>query len=169
MPPATDLPLRAPGEMRRRDREITDPAQIADILHAGRVMRIALVDDGLPFLLPVFYGYDGQALYFHSAQQGSKVEILKRNNNVCFEVSLDQGVVEDRRICDFEAAHRTVIGRGKAQFVTGEAEKIRALDLIVARFTDRKYDYPPTKVALTAIVRIEPATIKGKRYGVGMG
>lgn len=153
------------GAMRRREREITDRAEIDAILRAGRVMRIALVDGERPFLVPVFYAYDGQALYFHSAQKGSKIEILGRNPHVCVEIGLDHGVIEDEKACDFEARHRTVIGHGRAVFLSDAAEKIRVLDLIVANFTDRKFEYPAPNLAVTVVVRIDIAVFKGKKHG----
>jgi len=159
------MPSRVRDVMRRREREITDRAEIDAIIRSARVMRIALVDGERPFLVPVFYGYDGQALYFHSAQKGSKIEILARNANICFEIGLDHGVIEDEKPCDFEARHRTVIGHGKAVFVTDPAERIRALDLIVAKFTDRKFEYPAPNLAVTAVVRIDVETFKGKKHG----
>ena len=107
--PTTQPSSTVRGAMRRREREITDRAEIDAILDAGRVMRLALVDGDRPFMVPVFYAYDGHALYFHSAQKGSKIEILERNPNVCIEVGLDHGVIEDDKACDFEARHRTVI------------------------------------------------------------
>ena len=57
-------------------------------------------------------------------------------------------------------------GIGKAVAVEDEAEKIAALDRIVARFTDRKFEYPKATLAHTAVTRIEIASIKGKKHGV---
>jgi len=152
--------------MRRSDREITDRQVIDGILRAGKVMRIALVDGDRPFLLPVFYAFDGKALYFHSAQSGSKVEIMKKNPNVCFEVSLDHGFVADQMACDFEARHRTVIGQGTVRFVSDTEEKTRALDAIVAHFTDKHFDYPAENLKRTLVVRVDVGTISGKQYGL---
>lgn len=163
--PTTQPSSAVRGAMRRREREITDRAEIDAILDAGRVMRLALVDGDRPFMVPVFYAYDGHALYFHSAQKGSKIEILERNPNVCIEVGLDHGVIEDDKACDFEARHRTVIGHGKAAFVTDPAEKVRILDRIVARFTDRKFEYPAPNLAMTIVVRIDVEIFKGKKHG----
>ena len=123
------------GAMRRKDREITDRAEIDAIIRSAKVMHLALADNNVPFLVPVFYAYDGTALYFHSARVGTKIEIIKRNNNVCFEISVDHGVIESDMACDFEAKHRTVIGFGKATFVEDEVEKIKALNMIVAQFS----------------------------------
>ena len=154
------------GLMRRKDREITDRTEIDAIINATNLMHIALVDGNMPFLVPVFYAFDGTALYFHSAQAGSKIEILKRNNNVCFEISIDNGFIESDEPCDFEAKHRTVIGIGKAVFVEDAADKIKALDLIVAHFTEKKFEYPKTNLDRTAVIRIDIVSVKGKKHGM---
>lgn len=151
--------------MRRKDREITDRTEIDAVIRSEKLMHIALVDGDMPFLVPVFYAFDGSALYFHSAQAGSKIDILKRNPNVCFEISVDNGFIESDEACDFEAKHRTVIGIGKALFVEDEAEKIRVLDLIVAHFSDKKFAYPKTNLERTAVIRIDIVSIKGKKHG----
>lgn len=153
------------GMMRRKSREITDRAEIDEIIRSERLMRIALVEGDMPFLVPVFYGFDNTSLYFHSAKAGSKFEIIQRNNNICFEISIDHGIIEDEIACDFEAKHRTVIGVGKAIAVEDEAEKIKALDLIVAKFSDKKFEYPKGNLSLTAVFRIEIASVKGKKHG----
>lgn len=151
--------------MRRKDREITDRAEINAILGAAHLMRIALADGDTPFLVPVFYAFDGTAIYFHSAQAGTKIDIMKRNNKICFEVSIDHGVVENDAACDFEAQHRTVIGFGKVAFVTDDVEKINALDRIVAHFSEKKFEYPKANLSRTVIIRIDIESIKGKKHG----
>jgi nitroimidazol reductase NimA-like FMN-containing flavoprotein (pyridoxamine 5'-phosphate oxidase superfamily) len=153
------------GAMRRKDREITDRAEIDAIIRSAKVMHLALSDNNIPFLVPVFYVYDGTSLYFHSARVGTKMEILKRNNTVCFEISIDHGFIEDVQPCDFEAKHRTVIGIGKATLVEDEAEKIKALDQIVAHFSQKKFEYPQANLNRTAVVRIDIESIKGKKHG----
>jgi nitroimidazol reductase NimA-like FMN-containing flavoprotein (pyridoxamine 5'-phosphate oxidase superfamily) len=152
--------------MRRKDREITDRAEIDAIIRSANLMHIALVNGDMPFLVPVFYAFDGSALYFHSAQAGTKIEILKRNNNICFEISIDQGFIESDEPCDFEAKHRTVIGIGKAVFVEDETEKIKALDLIVAPFSQKRFEYPKTNLNQTSVIRIDIDSIKGKKHGI---
>ena len=154
------------GPMRRKQREITDTAEIADILKKGQVMNLALADNNIPFTVPVFYAYDGVAVYFHSALAGTKIEIMKKNSLVCFSVSIDNGVIESDKACDFEAKHRTVIGLGNAVFVEDEAEKIKALDMIVALFTDKKFEYPLSSLKGTAVIRIDIESIKGKKHGI---
>ena len=157
------------GAMRRKDREITDRAEIDAILASSNVMHLALADGDVPFVVPVFFTYDGASVCFHSASAGTKIEILKRNPKVCFEVSVDHGVIESELACDFEARHRTVIGFGRAGFIEDEAEKVQILDRIVGRFTNKHFVYPKTNLRYTSVVRIEIESIKGKKHGFTQG
>jgi nitroimidazol reductase NimA-like FMN-containing flavoprotein (pyridoxamine 5'-phosphate oxidase superfamily) len=150
--------------MRRKAREIADPTQIDNVLRQEKLMHLAMSQNDVPFLVPVYFGWDGKALYFHSANAGSKIEILQANPEVCFEVSSVTGFVEAPEACDFEAQHRTVIGFGRAAFITNEAEKTRALDLIVARFTDQRFEYPKENLAKTFVIRIDVHAMKGKQH-----
>lgn len=161
-----NMPSHPHGTMRRKEREITNREEIDEILGLAKVMHLALSDNNMPFLVPVFFAYDGTSIYFHSAKAGTKIEILKKNNNVCFEISIDNGVVESDMACDFEAKHRTVIGFGKAEFVESEEEKIHALNKIVALFTDKKFEFPEGNLNATAVIRIQIDSIKGKKHGV---
>jgi len=126
--------------MRRRDREITDRSEIDEIIRSTAVMHLGLSIDNIPFVVPLFYAYDGNVLYFHSAKAGTKIEILKRNNVVCFEISVDHDIIPADSACDFEAKHRTVIGTGKVFFVEDSNEKRRILDMIIGRFSDKKFE-----------------------------
>ncbi len=162
---AQPVPSHPHGAMRRDEREITDKAEIDEILRAAKVMYLALADGDMPFVVPVFYAWDGAALYFHSAKAGTKIDIIKKNPKVCFAISTEQGVVESDIICNFEAKHRTVIGFGQALFIEAEPEKIAALDLIVARFSDKAWQYPAENLRATRVLRIDVTDIKGKKHG----
>ena len=152
------------GAMRRKDREITDRAEIDAIIHAGRVMHLALADNNIPFVFPLCYAYDGAALFFHSATAGTKIDILKRNPVVCFEISLDHELIKGESVCAFAMRHRTVIGYGCAAFVDDGAAKIDALNRIVARFDGAAFEYPPESLTRTLIVRIDIESVKGKKH-----
>lgn len=91
---------------------------------------------------------------------------MKKNDNVCFEISIDNGIVENDMACDFEAKHRTVIGFGKAEFIEAEEDKIAVLNSIVAQFTDKKFEFPKGNLSATAVIRINIISIKGKKHGV---
>jgi nitroimidazol reductase NimA-like FMN-containing flavoprotein (pyridoxamine 5'-phosphate oxidase superfamily) len=155
------------GSMRRKEREITDQNEIQNIVRQEKVLHLAMVDqNNMPFLVPLFYAYDGTNIFFHSAKAGTKIEILKHNNNVCFEIFTGYQIIEDDKACDFEARHKTVIGFGKAYFVEDVNEKQDALKRIVAQFTDKQFDFPMANLNATNVVRIDIQLLKGKKHGV---
>ena len=85
--------------MRRKDREITHIHAILDLVSECRVCRLAMTDGGVPYIVPLNYGYeyaDGAlTFYFHSAKEGRKLEILKKNPMVCLELDGRGELVED--------------------------------------------------------------------------
>ena len=70
--------------MRRKDKEITDEKVINEILEKAKVCRLALFDKDYPYIVPMNYGYKDNALFFHVAKEGKKIDLIKRNNNVRF-------------------------------------------------------------------------------------
>lgn len=151
--------------MRRKDREITDRNEIDEIIRSTNVMHLALSSDSIPFVVPLFYVYDGGSLYFHSAKAGTKIDIIKKNNRACFEITVDHGIIPDNNACDFEAKHRTVIGLGSVYFVEDLTEKKRILQRIIGRFSDKTFDLPDARVNNTIVARIDFDSIKGKKHG----
>ncbi len=75
--------------MRRKDKEITDKRGIEEILRKALVCRVAMCNGESPYCVPMNFCYMNGSLYLHSAKEGKKLEILRRNNRVCFEVDVD--------------------------------------------------------------------------------
>lgn len=111
--------------MRRKDKQITDIKIIEEILAKADVCRIAMCDGGVPYLVPVNFGYRDRALYIHSAHEGRKMDILKKNDHVCFEVETDVEILEGDAACDWGTRYRSVIGSGRARFIEESTEKRR--------------------------------------------
>ena len=113
--------------MRRSEKEITDKAQIDSIIRRSKVCRLGLSDDGQPYIVPLCFGYDGKALYFHCAKEGRKIDILRKNSAVCFEFDIVEGMVEADRACDWGIRYQSVIGFGEARIIEDVNDKQKAL------------------------------------------
>ena len=98
--------------MRRKEREISDPQVLESIINSAKVCRLAMCEGGVPFVVPLCFGYEKGALYFHSAIEGRKLEILKKNPRVSFEMDIDWELVRSGDHCNMR--YRSVIGFGKA-------------------------------------------------------
>lgn len=151
--------------MRRRDREIEDREAVESILREATVCRVALSVNDVPYVVPLNFGYEDGCLYFHSAPEGKKIEIIRQNRNVCFEVDIGHELVEAEKACDWTVRYRSVIGFGKAFLVNDPEEKRRALDIIVGHYSDRSYEYPEEAVSRVAIIKVEIESMTGKQSG----
>jgi len=92
--------------MRRKDREETDITEIEKILLQCKTCHVAMVEYGVPYVVPLSYGYrifNGNLLelYFHSALEGKKLNILRKNNSVCFEITYEGQPIHANTPCKF--------------------------------------------------------------------
>ncbi|MBW1922301.1 MAG: pyridoxamine 5'-phosphate oxidase family protein [Deltaproteobacteria bacterium] len=149
--------------MRRSDREIRDRAEIDDIIRSSQVFRLSLSDNGRPYIVPLCFGYDGKALYFHCAGQGKKLDIIRKNREVCFEFDIVEGMLEAEHACDWGVRYRSVIGFGTALILEDISEKEHGLNHLMAHYANRSFSFPPKKTALTTVVKIEIHELTGKR------
>jgi nitroimidazol reductase NimA-like FMN-containing flavoprotein (pyridoxamine 5'-phosphate oxidase superfamily) len=118
--------------MRRKDRKITDRAEIEAIIAKAQVCRLAMADKDRPYIVPLSFGYEDNTLYFHSANTGKKIDILKNNR------------------------------QGKASFVESSAAKRQALDIIMRQYGSDLNDYPDAKVRSTVVIRVDIDRLTGK-------
>ena len=152
--------------MRRPEKEITDRSVIESIIQKAIVCRIGLCDRGMPYVVPVSFGYKDNCLYFHSADEGRKVEVLKENNRVCFEVEIDVELVPAETACKWSVKYLSVIGFGRASFVADLPEKREALNVIMEHYSGRSYAYPEETLAKVAIIKVQIDTMSGKQSGI---
>ena len=121
--------------IRRKDREVTNINEIEKILFQCKTCHVAMVKDGTPYVVPLSYGYrilDGNSLelYFHSALEGKKIDILKKNNKVCFEMSYEGEAVYADNPCNSGCYFASVIGFGDTVFIDDADKKCEALSIM---------------------------------------
>lgn len=151
--------------MLRKEKEITDPAEIEAIINKAVVCRITLSDNNNPYIIPVCFGYQDRTLYFHCANSGKKLDIIRQNQSVCFEVETDVEIVKDPAPCNWGMKFRSVIGFGKAEIVDSRREKESALSIIMRHYSSEAFPFPEEMVARTTIVKITIDTLTGKWSG----
>lgn len=113
--------------MRRSDREITDKAEIIEIIEKCDVCRLALSDNNVPYVVPMNYGYEyteGKlTLYFHGAKEGKKLEVINNNPLACFEMDCSHKLMEADEACDYTMEYESVIGNGIISLCSEKNEK----------------------------------------------
>ena len=149
--------------MRKSQREITDRAEIDAIIRHSQVCRLGLTDGDEPYVVPLSFGYDGEALYFHCAKEGRKLDILRKNNRVCFEFDIVEGIIKNTQACGWGMRYRSVIGVGTAHLVEKNDEKIKGLAVIMNQYADGRFIFPDDAVARTAVIKLIIESVSGKQ------
>lgn len=152
--------------MRRADKEITDKTLIEKILTEAEVIRLAMVDEGTPYLVAMNYAYADGCLYMHSAMEGRKINILRKNNNVAFQADTGVELVLKEGACNCSTKYFSVFGTGKAIFIEDKEEKIKVLDLIMTKHTGKTgFEYTEKMLEKTLIIKVQIESVTGKKSG----
>ena len=150
--------------MKRSDREIIDIVEIESILNEAQVCRIGLSDGVEPYIVPLCFGYIDGTIYLHSAKSGKKIEILKKNPQCCFEVDLCQTIIRTEKPCTWGMRYKSVVGFGRAYFVSDNNEKKYGLNCIMRHYGSEMHEFSDDNIRNVCIIRIKIDSITGKKH-----
>lgn len=140
--------------------------EIEEILKEQKVGRLATLNlNGYPYVTPVHFVYENNCIYIHGLSKGQKIDNIKNNSNVCFEIEEMLGLILDEKPCDVNTAYKSVIILGNAKLVEGE-KKVEALKAVVSKYTPHLANIPFSENMLkaTSVIEIEIVEATGKRY-----
>jgi nitroimidazol reductase NimA-like FMN-containing flavoprotein (pyridoxamine 5'-phosphate oxidase superfamily) len=156
--------------------EIKSRRKMLEFLNSQPVGRIASIDrDGYPQVIPMNFVHHNGVIYMHSHPFGEKLDNIRRNPKVGFEV--------DQHICFLPSYyfHKTdasqadtlyisVVVKGKAEIVEGNEEKALALNALMEKYQkEGRYealDSNMPSVREVAVIKITPREMHGK-YKIG--
>ena len=153
--------------VRRKDREITDPATLRLVLKSAKYVTLAFCMGGEPYLVSMSHAYDEarNCLYFHCAPEGKKLVFWRANNSVWGQALLDYGVTDE---CDY--AYTSVHFKGKVTLIEDLSEKCHAMEIMVRQLSEhpeaKLAKIKPQKLALTTMGRIDISYISGKKHQI---
>ena len=151
--------------MRRQEKQIKDQAEVDAVIKGSRVCRLAMVDGNKPYLVPLNFGYAFPYLYFHSASEGRKLDVIRKNPNVCFEFDEVTKIMKNKEACEWGMAFKSVIGEGLAVLVDDLKEKSHGLGLVMAQYSNRSFEFPKESLGKTAVIKVTITSITGKQSG----
>ena len=143
--------------------KITDIDEIEGIIKKALICRLGLVDNDEPYIIPVCFGYERGALYFHGSLKGRKVELIKKNNKVCFEMDIDAELEKSEDPCKWAMKGKSVVGVGRASILEDDGEKSHALRLIMGHYSEGDFSFPKPALDSVSVVRVDISSITGKK------
>ena len=124
-----------------------------------------VVSDGnIPYIVPMNFGYQDNCLYFHCAIESKKLDVIRQNDQVCFELETDVEIItSEERVCKWSTEYRSIIGFGKAFIIDNWREKATALNIIIRHYGANPYSFSQQTVEKLSIFKIEIASMTGKK------
>jgi len=155
--------------MRRKDREVTDPAVIRDIISRCECCRLGLCDEGRAYIVPLSFGFvekDGHyTFYFHGAGEGRKLDLIRRTGWAAFEMDTHYKLHEAERPCGYSARFQSVMGGGPVRIVEDSAEKEAALRALMLHTAGRGgWTFMPGDLDSVTVFRLDAEELSCKEH-----
>ena len=152
--------------MTKRERQITDEAQILKILDTAKVLHLGLCVNDEPYVVPMNYGFSLEngklVLYLHSALQGKKLDMIRSNPRVFFELDCDRLPFKGDKPCQYGLVYSSVMGRGTARIVEDVEEKKQAMTTLMKTQTGKDFTFEDRLVSIVAVIRIDVSEYTAK-------
>jgi nitroimidazol reductase NimA-like FMN-containing flavoprotein (pyridoxamine 5'-phosphate oxidase superfamily) len=152
--------------MRRKDKEVTDIKELMQIIDKCKVCRIAMQDKNGLYIVPMNFGYTYEnnqlVLFFHSANEGRKINALRENNNICFEMDCEHNLITSDIACKYGYSFESIIGDGMAIFVDDIEEKKTAFSIIMKHQTGKDFSFDDRMVNNVLVFKIIVHNYSGK-------
>lgn len=151
--------------MRRNQNEIVDINEIETIIQQCDVVHIGMSQENVPYVIPMNYGYSNRTFYFHGAKEGRKIDIIKVNPKVCFQLDTDHRLItSEDRACDWTMKYASVIGYGTMSIVEAVEEKEEALNLLMTQYGGQsENDYSDKMLERIGILKLIVTEMTGKK------
>jgi hypothetical protein len=143
--------------------------EIEELFSRATVGRLgSLNKDGYPYVLPMHFVYFNNKIYMHGLPKGQKIDNLKSNNKVCFEIDEMISLIYDgvEMPCDVNTEFNSIITQGIATIIDNLDEKQIVLSKIVEKFTPHLMhkELPINMINGTAVIRIDIEKCVGRYY-----
>ena len=153
--------------MRRKDRQIKDINEIESIISSSDVCRVAFADNNTPYIVTMNFGYSGgdhPCLYFHCATEGRKMDMIKKNNYVCFEMDTDHRLYKGIKGCDWGMKYSSIVGYGNISVTAEMEEKRKGLNYIMKHYAGSSdFSYDTIELEKMVVLRLDIREMTGKK------
>lgn len=151
--------------MRRSDREVTNFDDIIKIMENCDVCRIALNNDGYPYILPLNFGMKVQGnsveLYFHGANKGTKYKLIQQDNRASFEMDTGHKLITNFEKGNCTMNYQSVVGQGHIE-ILNEDEKYEALCILMNHYHSKDFPFNKAVIPNTTVFKLVVENITGK-------
>lgn len=155
--------------MRRKDREVTNPERIDEIIAACDCCRLGMRDEESVYIVPMNFGFQKRGetrfLYFHGAAEGKKLNLLRENPHVGFEMDTAHELISAEKAEGFSFRYRCIVGKGNVRFLESPAEKRNALAILMRHYAEpAEWAFPEDLLERMVVLELEVTEISAKAH-----
>lgn len=151
--------------MRRSDREVKEFKDIVAIMEKCDVCRIALNDNGYPYILPLNFGMSVKdekiELYFHGAVEGIKYDLIAKDNRASFEMDCEHNLITNMERGNCTMEYKSVIGQGHIEMLSDD-EKYDALCILMKHYHREEFPFNQEVMPKTKVFKLVVEKVTGK-------
>ena len=146
---------------------IEDKTEIEKVIKSCKTCYVAMSESDVPYVLPMNFALDGDAVILHSDQSGRMWETMHKNPKVCINWTLGEKLAwQDERVgCSYRVKSKSVLAEGMVEFVNDYDEKERCLHLLMAQYSDRKFKFNAPAIKNVGIIKVHIEKISAKEFG----
>jgi nitroimidazol reductase NimA-like FMN-containing flavoprotein (pyridoxamine 5'-phosphate oxidase superfamily) len=143
--------------------------EIDQIINGSIVCHLAMIDnEGLPYVIPLNFGYQEGRLYIHCAPEGKKIEIWKHNPKVCIAFSTDyeMRIQNEKVACSYSMKYRSVLVHGEVTPILEFDRKIQVLNFVMEKYAGKSdYSYSKPAIENVTVFEIKIDRVESRVYG----
>lgn len=151
-----------------KNRIVENSDEILEIIAKCEVCYVSMIDiEGMPYVVPLNFGYENGVLYLHGAKEGKKIAALKHNPKVCVAFSTDHLLryQHEQVACSWSMKYRSVLLYGEVEFINDEQERIEALNVMMRKYAKRDFKFNMPAVREVLPFKVVATKIEGRAYG----
>ncbi len=153
-------------QQRMKTHQLSEP-EIEALFLEAQVGRLATLNsDGFPYITPVHFVYCGGRIYIHGLIRGQKIDNIRNDPRVCFEIDRMDHLIPHELPCEVNTAYQSIVAFGTASMVEEEERKIEILKAVVEKYMPGLSGraFPENMLKGTGIIEISVAAVTGKYY-----
>lgn len=126
-------------------------------------------EDGMPYVIPMNFGYDGEELILHSGPNGKHLDLLKKDNRICISFCSDRTLrcQTPEIACSYSMESQSVVCQGTVSFLDDDdlEGKEKAMKLLMKSFSQRAFKYSDPALRNVKVWKINIEKMTGKAFG----
>lgn len=149
-------------------KKLTELSEIESIIRESTYCTVGMIDEnGLPYVLPMNFGYADQTLYLHCGSKGKKINAFRKNKQICvnFCTNTELHYRDIKIACSYSMKYRSAMLYGSIEFIEDLEEKEQILRIIMQQYTNNDVRFSAPALKNVCVMKVTAERLEGRELG----